>query len=394
MTAAPLVILFVLASAPAEPSAVAPPAPPGAGAQPASSTLQHLLSQARQALDVCDARRALPLIEKAAAVSPQHPAPWIYRASAFQMLASREGGKADWKEKAHRALEEAVRRADAVDERAAPAETLFWVGEAYGLMAVQLAENDEWFRSARLGKKMRSCGLEAIHTDPDLSDAYVLTGTYDYFAAELPAVVKFLRFFLLLPGGNRERGIDALERALDGGGTAARQAGYLLQRILLYERRYERAVRVGREMLRQNPRDGQAWMLLAKALVRDGRPEEAAELLGETVEPETSCLLPRDRWEARLLRVAALVRASRFEVADRVLAQLVAEGQPPSGVTERLSEVLALLKAAVRDHEGHREEAAALCRSVAARSSTETVRLSASACVAAPLEAEEVPLWF
>ena len=68
---------------------------------------------------------------------------------------------------------------------------------------------EERLAAARDGKRIKDALERALTLDPDLDDAYFGIGLYRYYADVAPAVAKILRFLLLLPGGNREEGLDA-----------------------------------------------------------------------------------------------------------------------------------------------------------------------------------------
>ena len=66
----------------------------------------------------------------------------------------------------------------------------------------------------------RNRSRQALALDPSMHDAEFGIGMYRYYAGVAPAIFKFLRFLLLLPGGDREGGLAQLERA-----ASARRAG-------------------------------------------------------------------------------------------------------------------------------------------------------------------------
>lgn len=381
----PLALVLALAL----PLGAEAPPPPSPAAQ-----FSSLLEEARNLLRDCRAQESLELLDRATALKPEHPAPWVYRFGACSMLAS-ETRKPSWKAEARRCLSEARRRTESMSEEKATAEDLFWMGQVWGLLAVRHGEQDEWLKAARNGKRMREAGRRAQRLDPEFADAYVLTGLYDYMAAELPSFVKVLRFFLFLPGGDRERGIESLRLARREGRLASRQAGIILQQILVHEGRLDQAVELGRAMLEEDPADGPAALRLARALAWAGEPLSAARVLEGPARGEAACLQEDDVWETKLLRAILLLRGDRAQASLAALEMLPIDEEeldialPASRVT-----LAHRARAAALDALGRRQEAAELCRGALDRDSlSEKDRAAYEACIQGPVTVEELPAW-
>ena len=56
-----------------------------------------------------------------------------------------------------------------------------------------------------------------VRDDPTLTDAHFGIGLYHYYADVVPAPLKVLRFLLLLPGGDREKGLREMQQARERG---------------------------------------------------------------------------------------------------------------------------------------------------------------------------------
>lgn len=108
------------------------------------------------------------------------------------------------------AIAEAERWAAAEPQRA---EAWFYVGAAYGTRAQFKVYRVERVAAARDGKRIKEALEKALELDPSMHDAEFGIGMYRYYAGVAPAIFRFLRFFLLLPGGDREGGLAQLERA-------------------------------------------------------------------------------------------------------------------------------------------------------------------------------------
>jgi hypothetical protein len=92
--------------------------------------------------------------------------------------------------------------------------------------------------AARDGNRIREALERALELDPSLNDAYFGIGLYHYYAAVAPVGAKILRWLLLLPGGNRVRGLQEIQQARDRGLLLTGEADYQLHVLYLwYEHR-------------------------------------------------------------------------------------------------------------------------------------------------------------
>jgi tetratricopeptide (TPR) repeat protein len=158
-------------------------------------------------------------------------------------------------------------------------------GFAYALEARLQALRDQALATARAGKKMRNLSLAALKLDPTLYDADLGVGIYNYFEATLPTYVKMLRFLILLPGGNRELGLEQLQTAADKGEITKGEAQFHLAKNLSRnnERQYAKSLEIVRTMTREYP-DNPLWKLLMGSLeIRMGQTQEGEALYREVV---------------------------------------------------------------------------------------------------------------
>ena len=123
------------------------------------------------------------------------------------------------------------------------ADAWFFVGAAYGLRVPFRVLRGERLLAARDGKQVKDALERALSLDPSLKDAYFGIGLYRYYADIVPAAVKFLRWMLLLPGGNRVEGLQQMQRARDGGELLRGEADFQLAWIYLwYEQKVDEAL--------------------------------------------------------------------------------------------------------------------------------------------------------
>lgn len=123
------------------------------------------------------------------------------------------------------------------------AEGWFYLGAAYAARVQWQVLRDEKLAAARDGKRIKEALERALALNPELDDAYFGIGMYRYYADVAPAAARFLRFLLLLPGGNRKEGLAQMLRARERGHLLQGEADYQLHIIYLwYERRTDRAL--------------------------------------------------------------------------------------------------------------------------------------------------------
>ena len=153
--------------------------------------------------------------------------------------------------------DKAASLAEARLEQAESAEMCFYAGMAYALRARLLGLREERRATARAGVRARNYFLRALRLDPQMTDAYSGIGLYNYYADTLSAIAKVLRFFMGIPGGNKEEGIrQLLIAARSGTVTRAGARFYLAKNLRTYDLDYTRSIEVMAPLVaefQQNP---------------------------------------------------------------------------------------------------------------------------------------------
>lgn len=109
------------------------------------------------------------------------------------------------------------------------AEAYFVAGMSLGVRGQWRLTNGQYFKAYLDGKKAIKYLKKCVDIDPDFHDAYLGLGIFDYQAAVLPGVLRLGA--LLLARGDRERGLERIQRAIDKGQFANRQAASFLLTI-------------------------------------------------------------------------------------------------------------------------------------------------------------------
>ena len=125
------------------------------------------------------------------------------------------------------------------------ADAWFFVGASYGLRVPFRALRGERLAAARDGKQAKDALERALALDPTLQDAYFGIGLYRYYADVVPAALKFLRWMLLMPGGNKVEGLQQMQRARERGELLRGEADFQLAWVYLwYERKTDEALKL------------------------------------------------------------------------------------------------------------------------------------------------------
>jgi hypothetical protein len=136
------------------------------------------------------------------------------------------------------------------------AEAWFARGAAYATRAQFRVLRRERLAAARDGKRIKEALERSLAIDPALHDAKFGLGMYRYYADVAPAVVRLLRWFLLLPGGDRTRGLQEMIDARDKGLVMRGEAAYQLHLVYLwYEERPRDALSILRDLQLRYPRN-------------------------------------------------------------------------------------------------------------------------------------------
>lgn len=228
--------------------------------------------------------------------------------------------------KATAAIAEAERMTKAEPDRA---EAWFYLGAAYGVRAQFRIHRLERLAAARDGKRIKEALERALALDPAMHDAEFGIGMYRYYAGVAPAFFRFLRYLLLLPGGDRVDGLRQLERAASRGQLVRGEAQYQIQVLYLwYENKWREALTIVRGLQDSYPRnplfrqieaeilddyfhDAAASLKASEqllAMTRSGsvnRPEIASTVARINIAKQSIALKQRDRAAALLDQVIA-----------------------------------------------------------------------------------------
>jgi hypothetical protein len=189
--------------------------------------------------------------------------------------------------------DKALRLAEAQSAKQESAEMHLYAGLALSLEARLYGLRDEARATARTGVRAREEFLRAKQLDPQMTDADAGLGLYNYYIDTLSGIVKVLRFFMGIPGGNKQEGIRQLESAIKGGGMTSVEARfYLAKNLRQYDQQYERAATLLEPLTAQYPHNAIFHLFQGSFNVALNRKDQAASHLRAAADEsccEASC---------------------------------------------------------------------------------------------------------
>jgi tetratricopeptide (TPR) repeat protein len=114
------------------------------------------------------------------------------------------------------------------------AEAWFYLAGSYAPLVQWRVLRGERLSAAREANRIREALERALRLDPTLHDAYFGIGLYHYYADVVPATVKFVRWLMFLPGGDRVKGLQEMLQAREQGELLRGEADYQLHLVYLW----------------------------------------------------------------------------------------------------------------------------------------------------------------
>jgi hypothetical protein len=168
------------------------------------------------------------------------------------------------------------------------AEMELYAGMSDLLRARLLGLRDDRKGTARAGVKGREHLLRCLQLNPQMADAYAGLGLYNYYVDTLSTLARVLRFFMGIPGGNKQIGIQQLRTAMEQGELTQVEARfYLAKNLRSYDFQYAQAADVLAPLVKKYP-DNPIFLLLMGNLDAKLARNEAAAVYFREVEEKPS----------------------------------------------------------------------------------------------------------
>lgn len=172
----------------------------------------------------------------------------------------------------------AIHLAEARIVKSDTAEFHLYAGIAWALKAQLYGLRGENRNAAHAGVAARTEFIRTLQLDPQMADAMVGLGLYNYYVDTLPSIVKVLKFFMGIPGGNKAEGVRQLETGMKDGVLMAVEARfYLAKNLRTYDQQYEKALTIAEPLVVKYPHNPVFLILLGNLDVELGRGAKASE---------------------------------------------------------------------------------------------------------------------
>jgi tetratricopeptide (TPR) repeat protein len=156
------------------------------------------------------------------------------------------------------------------------AEMQFYAGMAEASLARLYALRGEYRNAARSGVRGREHLLRAKSLDPDLADADMGLGLYNYYVDTLSGIARVLRFFMGIPGGSKQDGVRLLEHAMAQGVVTPQVARfYLALNLHRYDQQYEQALAILGPLVEKYPANPLFQLARGDLYAKLGRKQQA-----------------------------------------------------------------------------------------------------------------------
>ena len=157
------------------------------------------------------------------------------------------------------------------------AEMELYAGLGYASRARLLGLRYEKTATARAGVEGRKHLLRCLELDPDMADANLGLGLYNYYVDTLSAMAKVLRFFMGIPGGDKRVGLRQLETAATKGELTQTEARYNMAKSLRnYDHDYTRALATASPLTTEFPENPLFLLIAGDIAAKLGHNDEAA----------------------------------------------------------------------------------------------------------------------
>jgi tetratricopeptide (TPR) repeat protein len=234
---------------------------------------------------------------------------------------------------------------------------LFMLGGVYGRQAILDGLNGRRFESVNTSVKARKQLKLLNRYHPEVEDAYLGLGIYDYFSAQLPWFARILSSLLLGLGGDRARGVAELERAAQHGLFTQVEARIILSIAYLdTEDRDEEALAILKELNTRYPKNLDFYGMLAFAYRTQHDYANAIAMLESLVSgAEDEPAFGRQSKEMSIYFLASTCKvAGRYDQALPHLDRIVAD---PNPMSEWLTVLSLLERGRIHDTQGRRATA-------------------------------------
>jgi tetratricopeptide (TPR) repeat protein len=260
----------------------------------ASTNGPHLPPEAVQAMDKIyagDPQAAIAILRNLEQSQPQNPLAFLLEGEAawwqiycdnaevrYGMIDAWKRGKKPEDEEYLELTDKIIELSQAQIAKSNSAEMHLYAGNGYALKARMYALRGENRAVAHAGVAARAEFIRALEIDPQMADATGGLGLYNYYVDSLSSIVKMLRFFMGIPGGNRDEGIRQMQTAIEHGVISqVEMRFYLAKNLRNFDRDYAQAMVIAKPLSASYLGNPIFQLLMGNLNAELGRPEKASE---------------------------------------------------------------------------------------------------------------------
>jgi hypothetical protein len=252
--------------------------------------------------------QAIALAHKIEAARPEHPLGYLIEADIIwwkiyckwserkynTIDAWSHQRPADQDDNADLALaDKVIHLAEASIAKSDTAEMELYAGLGYASRARLLGLRFEKMPTARAGVEARRRLLRCLELDPDMADANLGLGLYNYYVDTLSTMAKVLRFFMGIPGGDKRDGLRQLETASTKGELTQLEARFNMAKNLRnYDRDDARALQAAAPLIAEYPNNSVFLLMIGDIEQKLGHNDVAARryrAAAETPPEDAAC---------------------------------------------------------------------------------------------------------
>ena len=160
---------------------------------------------------------------------------------------------------------------------------IFFKGGAMGFEGRLRFHRNDYLAAADAGRRALPLVQIAMELAPENNDILLGSGIYNYYADVIPREYPFLKpLLLLVPAGDRQKGLEQLTRAAEHGRYASIEASYFLMQVyFFYEHDYGKALDIARTLHQRFPNNMQFHRYLGRCYVALSAWDSAGVVFGE-----------------------------------------------------------------------------------------------------------------
>ena len=184
-------------------------------------------------------------------------------------------------------MDEAVDRANRMLKRnRRDFDAMFFKGAALGFSGRLKSNRGKWFAAALDGKIALDYVMAIAEKEDDNADFGFGKAIYDYFSVVIPQEYPVVKpFTVFMPKGNKERGLENLQRTVDEGYFIKTEAAYfLLQIYYSYEKSYRKSLEHVQWLRQAHPKNSFFHTFEGRVYFRWGRWGDALPIFEDVIE--------------------------------------------------------------------------------------------------------------